>query len=101
MIRLGTALALVAWVTAWVTGAGMAQADTAAFQALSPDAQLVVNKVTAGKPGDTTVCAEGPDQLRSSLISATKGLYFAGSFKGDPREAGTSAGDYLKALCKH
>ena len=84
----------------WVTAGGVAAADSGAFQSLSPDAQLVVNEVTGDKPADTTVCSAGPDELRSSVVSATKSLYFSNSFKGDPREAGTAAGDYLKALCK-
>ena len=95
MVRFGMALLFLTWMT------GMAQADTAAFQALSADAQQVVNKVTGDKPGDATVCAEGADQLRSSVVSATKGLYFAGSLKGNPHQAGTDAGGYLKELCKH
>jgi len=86
---------------AWTAGAGLALADAAAFQALSADAQKVVNKVTDSKPEDTTVCAGGADDLRSQVVSATKSLYFAGSLAGNPREAGTAAGDYLKALCKH
>ena len=96
MIRLGTAV-----LVTWMGGTGVALADAAAFQALSADAQLIVNKVTDNKPADTTVCAQGPDGLRTSITDATKGLYFAGSLKGDPREAGTAAGGYLKALCKH
>ena len=97
MNRLGTALALVTWMG----GIGVALADAAAFQALSADAQLIVNKVTDNKPEDTTACAQGPDGLKSSITDATKSLYFANSLKGDPREAGTSAGAYMKALCKH
>jgi hypothetical protein len=95
MVRLGMALVFLAWMT------GMAQADTAAFQALDGDAQQVVNKVTGDKPSDTTVCAQGPDGLKSSITDATKSLYFAGSLKGDPHKAGTDAGGYMKALCKH
>ena len=41
------------------------------------------------------------EDLRSQVVSATKSLYFAGSLAGNPREAGTAAGGYLKALCKH
>lgn len=71
------------------------------FQALSADAQKVVQKVTAGKPEDTAVCGKGTDALRDDVVSATKGLYFAGDLSGSPRTAGTAAGDYLKALCQH
>jgi hypothetical protein len=95
MIRLSVAMALLVAMT------GTVRADAAAFQALGADSQLIVNKVTGNKPTDTAVCAQGHDGLKSSITDATKSLYFAGSLKGDPREAGTAAGDYLKTLCKH
>ena len=97
MKRIGVAVALFAWTA----GAGLALADAAAFQALSADAQKVVDKVTGGKPDDTAVCAGGGGGPHDQGGSATKSLYFAGSLAGNPREAGTAAGGYLKALCKH
>jgi len=96
MVRLGMAAAFLAW--AMTTGPALA--DAAAFQALSPDAQLIVNRVTDDKPSDKAICAASRDELRSSLTKATKGLYFGGILEGDPREAGTAAGAYIKALCQ-
>jgi len=93
--------ALAAVLVACIAGSGVALADAAAFQNLSADSQLIVNKVTGDKPSDTAICAQGPDGLREAVTSATKDLYFAGNLKGDPREAGTAAGEYLKAVCKH
>jgi len=94
---------LMAYAVVLVAAASLAApayAD-ASFQALSADAQAVVEKVTDGKPQDATVCAQGADQLRSDVIGATKSLYFSGGLAGSPKTAGTAAGDYLKALCQH
>jgi len=96
MLRFGAVLAVVACIAG-----GPALADATAFQALSADSQLIVNKVTGDKPSDTAVCAGGADGVREAVTSATKSLYFAGSLAGDPREAGTAAGEYLKAICNH
>jgi len=74
--------------------------SAAVFQQLAPDAQLIVNRVSGDKPADTAICAVPREDLRGSLVQATQGLYFGGSLAGDPREAGTAAAGYFKALCR-
>ena len=94
MVRYGTSLA----VLLWLSSAALAAPD---FSSLSADAQLIVNQVTGEKPSDTAICGKGGDEMKTEVVSATKSLYFSGKLSGEPRAAGTAAGDYLKALCQH
>jgi hypothetical protein len=75
-------------------------AGTSASFAISQDAQLIVDGVTAAGGASKPACSD-VSALTKSVTDVTTQLAVAGKLKGgDPKAAGKEAGEFLYANCK-